>query len=145
MSGEQGGVYFPVRSGFCDDQCARQVRRRFGHQGFDAYVKLLCLLLREDGGRLSLALDDDWDDLGDQLYGMDRERLKEFISVLAHYGAVVCEGQVLYSPLVSESMVAFTESRDAKSRAARARWDKERKLRGKGADAGDNATHDALH
>ena len=135
MSGEQGGVYFPVRSGFCDDQLARQVRRRFGHQGFDAYVKLLCLLLREDGGRLSLALDDDWDDLGEQLYGMDRTRLEEFLAVLAHYGAVVHEGQVLYSPLVSEAIAQYDSAKSAAVRRGKASAEARRKKKEEGGES----------
>lgn len=134
-SAEQGGVYFPARAGFCDDQCARQVRRRFGHEGFDAYVTLLCLLLREDGGRLSLGTEDDWEDLSDQLYGMGRQLLSEFVAVLQHYGAVVYEDGVLFSPLVSGAIATYKDTREQKSKAARARWDKARKKK----EASDDA------
>ena len=128
MAAEQGGVYFPVRASFCDDQVARQVRRRFGHEGFDAYIKLLCLLLREDGGCLALSLDDDWDDLAEQLFGMDRDRLAEFIAVLEHYGAVMRdEDGSLWSPLVAESIAARTEAVEARRRGARASADARRR------------------
>lgn len=120
MATEQGGVYFPVRAGFCDDQCARQVRRRFGHEGFDAYVTLMCLLLREDGGRLSLALDEDWEDLGEQLFGMDKPRLQAFLAVLEHYGAVVLEDGTLFSPLVSGAIATYKDVKEQKSRAGKA-------------------------
>lgn len=142
MATEQGGVYFPARAGFCDDQCARQVRRRFGHEGFDAYVTLLCLLLREDGGRLALSTDDDWEDLSDQLYGMGRETLASFIAVLQHYGAVVYEDGRLWSPLVSGAIATYRDTKEQRSRAgkasaeARKRKREQEKAKEAGPDAG---------
>ena len=88
MATRGGGVYFPVDAGFCDTQAARQVTRRYGAEGVLAYVRLLCMLLREDGGRLSVGLDEDWEDVADQL-GMDEDAARELVAVLAHYGAVV--------------------------------------------------------
>jgi hypothetical protein len=140
-----GGVYFPAYASLCDDQVARKVRRRFGHEGFDAYVTLLCLLLREDGGRLMLQSEEDWEDLGEQLYGGGAAFAKELVTLLVHHGAIVQGEGYIFSPLVSGAIATYADSREAKSRAARARWDKEhsRKERQQGTDA--DAMHDAAH
>ena len=120
-----GGVYFPVDAAFCETQAARQVRHRYGYHGFYAYVCLMCALLAEDGGRMALASDDDWTDLADRLgYGEDVATVRELVAVLDHYGAVVTESGVVFSPLVSSGIVAREETvRRAKAGAA-ARWDK---------------------
>lgn len=116
MATKGGGVYFPVDAGFCDTQAARQARRRFGAEGFEAYLRLLCMLLREDGGRLSVQLEDDWADIADQLH-MTLEDTQELVAVLSHYGALVLEGGVISAPLVSESLLARDEISE-KRRAA---------------------------
>lgn len=127
MATRGGGVYFPVDAGFCDTQAARQVTRRFGPAGFAAYVRLLCMMLREDGGRLSVALADDWADVADQL-GMGEDEARELVAVLAHYGAVVLdEDGALWSPLVSASIAARDEISEKRRRAAEARWAKDKK------------------
>ena len=126
MATRGGGVYFPVDAGFCDTQAARQVTRRFGPAGFCAYVRLLCMMLREDGGRLSVALDDDWADVADQL-GMGEDEARELVAVLAHYGAVVLEDGALWSPLVAESIAARDEISEKRRKAAEARWAKDKK------------------
>ena len=115
-----GGIYFPAYASLCDDQVARKVRRRFGHEGFDAYVTLLCLLLREDGGRLMLQSDEDWEDLGEQLYGGGADFAKELVALLVHHGAIVQGEGYIYSPLVSGAIATYADSREAKSRAGRA-------------------------
>lgn len=126
MATRGGGVYFPVDAGFCDTQAARQVTRRYGAEGFLAYVRLLCMLLREDGGRLSVGLDEDWEDVADQL-GMDEDAARELVAVLAHYGAVVLEDGALWSPLVTESIAARKEITEKRRLAAAARWAKVKK------------------
>lgn len=126
MATRGGGVYFPVDAGFCDTQAARQVTRRYGAEGFLAYVRLLCMLLREDGGRLSVGLDEDWEDVADQL-GMDEDAARELVAVLAHYGAVVLEDGALWSPLVTESIAARKEITEKRRQAAAARWAKVKK------------------
>lgn len=126
MATRGGGVYFPVDAGFCDTQAARQVKRRFGPAGFCAYVRLLCMMLREDGGRLSVALDDDWADVADQI-GMTEDEARELVAVLAHYGAVVVEDGALWSPLVSASIAARDEISEKRRKAAEARWAKDKK------------------
>lgn len=129
MATRGGGVYFPVDAGFCDTQAARQVTRRYGAEGFLAYVRLLCMMLREDGGRLSVALDDDWADVADQL-GMGDDEARELVAVLAHYGAVVLEDGALWSPLVTESIEARKEITEKRRQAAAARWAKAKKKEG---------------
>ena len=126
MATRGGGVYFPVDAGFCDTQAARQVTRRFGPAGFCAYVRLLCMMLREDGGRLSVALDDDWADVADQL-GMGEDEARELVAVLAHYGAVIMDDGTLWSPLVAESIAARDEISEKRRKAAEARWAKDKK------------------
>jgi hypothetical protein len=121
-----GGVYFPVDAGFCDTQAARQVSRRYGAEGFAAYVRLLCMMLREDGGSLSVELEDDWEDVADQL-GMGSEDARGLVATLAHYGAVVVEGGRMWSPLVSESIAARDEISEKRRKAAEARWAKGKK------------------
>lgn len=126
MATRGGGVYFPVDAGFCDTQAARQVTRRYGAEGFLAYVRLLCMMLREDGGRLSVGLDEDWADVADQI-GMDEDAARELVAVLAHYGAVVLEDGALWSPLVTESIAARKEITEKRRQAAAARWAKAKK------------------
>ena len=126
MATRGGGVYFPVDAGFCDTQAARQVTRRYGDEGFAAYVRLLCMMLREDGGRLSVELEDDWEDVADQL-GMGSDDARGLVATLAHYGAVVVEGGRMWSPLVSESIAARDEISEKRRKAAEARWAKDKK------------------
>ena len=139
-----GGAYFPANAGFCDTTVARQVTRRLGDAGFHAYVRLLCLLLNEEGGRLPLSLPEEWDDLAERV-GLDGGATGELVALMARYGALAQGDGYVYSPLVSESLAQFEEARDAKSRAARARWDKERRRKAgqQGTDA--DAMHDAAH
>lgn len=122
MATRNGGVYFPVDSSFCDTQAARQVTRRFGAEGFMAYVRLLCMLLREDGGRLSVELEDDWEDIAYQL-GIDTDTAQNLVDVLQHYGAVVVEDGHMWSPIVSNGIAAREAISEKRSRAARARWE----------------------
>ena len=124
MASSTGGVYFPVDTSFCETQAARQVIRRFGADGFLAYVRLLCMMLREDGGRLSVALDDDWEDIAYQL-GIDTDAAQELVGVLVHYGALVMDAGHVWCPLVSES-IAKREERSARGRrAAHEKWKRE--------------------
>lgn len=121
MASGTGGVYFPVDTSFCETQAARQVIRRFGADGFLAYVRLLCMMLREEGGRLSVALDDDWDDIAYQL-GIDTDAARELIGVLVHYGALVMDAGYVWCPLVSESIATRNALSERNRAAARIRW-----------------------
>ena len=84
------------------------------------------MMLREDGGRLSVALDDDWADVADQL-GMGEDEARELVAVLAHYGAVVLEDGALWSPLVSASVAAREKKREAAIKGNEKRWGKQDK------------------
>ncbi len=123
MATRGGGVYFPVDAGFCDTQAARQVTRRYGAEGFLAYVRLLCMLLREDGGRLSVGLEEDWEDIADQV-GLDCDATRGVVSCLAHYGALVVEDGTLFSPLVSSGIAAREDISEKRRAAAQARWER---------------------
>lgn len=138
-----GGAYFPANAGFCDTTVARQVTRRLGDAGFHAYVRLLCLLLNEEGGRLPLSLPEEWDDLAERV-GLDGGATGELVALMERYGALARGDGYVYSPPVSESLAQFEEARDAKSRAARARWDKERRRKAEEHGADDDAAHDAV-
>ena len=128
MATKGGGVYFPVDAGFCDTQAARQVVRHLGDSGFRAYVRLLCSLLNEDGGRLMLSLEDEWADLADVL-GLSIDRTRELVALMERYGALVRPdgGGYVFSPMVSESISARNETVEKRRKAANSRWAKSRK------------------
>ena len=128
MATKGGGVYFPVDAGFCDTQAARQVVRHLGDSGFRAYVRLLCSLLNEDGGRLMLSLEDEWTDLADIL-GLSIDRTRELVELMERYGALVRTdgGGYVFSPMVSESIAARNETVEKRRKAANARWVKSKK------------------
>lgn len=105
-------------AGFCETQAARQVMRRFGAEGFVAYVRLLCMMLREDGGALRVGLGQDWEDIADQL-GMGVDECRELVAVLAHYGAVVEASGMLTAPVVADGVEARRKKVEAGRRGGR--------------------------
>lgn len=123
-----GGAYFPANAGFCDTTVARQVTRRLGDAGFHAYVRLLCLLLNEEGGRLPLSLPEEWDDLAERV-GLDGAATGELVALMERYGALARGDGYVYSPLVSESLAQFEEAREARTRGARASAEVRRRKR----------------
>ena len=123
-----GGAYFPANAGFCDTTVARQVTRRLGDAGFHAYVRLLCLLLNEEGGRLPLSLPEEWDDLAERV-GLDGTATGELVALMERYGALARGDGYVYSPLVSESLAQFAEARGARARGARASAEVRRRKR----------------
>lgn len=123
-----GGAYFPANAGFCDTTVARQVTRRLGDAGFHAYVRLLCLLLNEEGGRLPLSLPEEWDDLAERV-GLDGAATGELVALMERYGALARGDGYVYSPLVSESLAQFEEAREARARGARASAEVRRRKR----------------
>lgn len=133
-----GGAYFPANAGFCDTTVARQVTRRLGDAGFHAYVRLLCLLLNEEGGRLPLSLPEEWDDLAERV-GLDGEATGELVALMARYGALARGDGYVYSPLVSESLAQFEEAREARARGARASAEVRRRKRDAKQSAGQSA------
>lgn len=123
-----GGAYFPCNAGFCETTVARQVTRRLGDAGFHAYVRLLCLLLNEEGGRLPLSLPEEWDDLAERV-GLDGEATAELVALMGRYGALARGDGYVYSPLVSESLAQFEDAREARARGARASAEVRRRKR----------------
>ena len=123
-----GGAYFPANAGFCDTTVARQVTRRLGDAGFHAYVRLLCLLLNEEGGRLPLSLPEEWDDMAERV-GLDEAATGELVALMERYGALARGDGYVYSPMVSESLAQFEEAREARARGARASAEVRRKKR----------------
>ena len=133
-----GGAYFPCNAGFCETTVARQVTRRLGDAGFHAYVRLLCLLLNEGGGRLPLSLPEEWEDLAERV-GLDGDATGELVALMQRYGALARGDGYVYSPLVSESLAQFEEAREARARGARASAEVRRRKR----DAKQSAEHNA--
>lgn len=123
-----GGAYFPANAGFCDTTVARQVTRRLGDAGFHAYVRLLCLLLNEEGGRLPLSLPEEWDDLAERV-GLDGEATGELVALMGRYGALEQGDGYVYSPLVSESLAARDEISEKRRAAGRASGEARRRRR----------------
>lgn len=123
-----GGAYFPCNAGFCETTVARQVTRRLGDAGFHAYVRLLCLLLNEEGGRLPLSLPEEWDDLAERV-GLGGDEAGELVALMGRYGALARGDGYVYSPLVSESLAQFEEAREARARGARASAEVRRRKR----------------
>lgn len=114
-----GGAYFPANAGFCETTVARQVTRRLGDAGFHAYVRMLCLLLNEEGGRLPLSLPEEWDDLAERV-GLDGEDTGELVALMARYGALARGDGYVYSPLVSEGLAAHDDLVEKRRAAGRA-------------------------
>ena len=123
-----GGAYFPANAGFCDTTVARQVTRRLGDAGFHAYVRLLCLLLNEEGGRLPLSLPEEWDDLAERV-GLDGGATEELVALMGRYGALAQGDGYVYSPLVSESRAARDEISEKRRAAGRASGEARRRRR----------------
>ncbi len=114
-----GGAYFPCNAGFCETTVARQVTRRLGDAGFHAYVRLLCLLLNEEGGRLPLSLPEERDDLAERV-GLDGGATGELVALMERYGALARGDGYVYSPLVSEGLAAHDDLVEKRRAAGRA-------------------------
>lgn len=123
-----GGAYFPCNAGFCETTVARQVTRRLGDAGFHAYVRMLCLLLNEEGGRLPLSLPEEWDDLAERV-GLDGEATGELVALMERYGALARGDGYVYSPLVSEGLAAHDELIEKRRAAGRASGEARRRRR----------------
>lgn len=122
----KSGVYFPVDAAFCNTQAVRQIRRNFGVQGFYAYVKLLCALLQEPTGKLSVELAVDWEDI-EELLEMSSQDTKEFVELLKHYKALFIEDGYMYSPLVLQGIQEYSEAKEKYAALGRASGEARRK------------------
>lgn len=119
-----GGAYMAMRADFCDTQAARQVRLRFGYEGFFAYVKLLCMMLTEPDGKLAYSSDFDKQDIAMQL-DMTVDELGELVAVLEHYHALEKEQGSIWSPEVSQGIASREVFVERAKKAASARWEKD--------------------
>lgn len=118
-----GGAYMAMRADFCDTQAARQVRLRFGYEGFFAYVKLLCMMLTERDGKLSYSSDFDKQDIAMQL-DLTVGELGELVAVLEHYHALEKEQGCIWSPEVSDGIASYEALAERGRKAASGRWNK---------------------
>lgn len=132
MSG--GGVYFPVRAGFCRDRAARALRRAHGWSGIGRYVGLLCMLLEEPGHVLDVSTPDGLADLAEQ-WGCAEDEAAALLSDMASAGLVDPDGLgdgVVRCQVTDESFKQRAECVEQRRAAARARWEKERAKRADG-------------
>lgn len=125
MATRGGGVYFPVDAGFCDTTVARQIGRRLGAVGQWAYVRTLCCLLNEPGGRLPLSSDEEFADLADRL-DLSIEDCRALLDLMEHYGALVRENGYVYSVTVSDGIAAREAKREGARKGNANRWKREK-------------------
>lgn len=121
------GIYLPVDATFYDTRATRSIRRKFADKGFYAYVKLLCLMLREPAGKLPVQTQDDWQDLAEVLE-MDANKAKEFIQTLQQLQEIFIEDGQMYSPEILQTINEYVELKELNKKraqtAAAARWKK---------------------
>ena len=104
---ESGGVYFPVRAGFCRDRAARRLRRSHGLEGMGQYVALLCMLLEEPGNALDVMDAADMADLADELGCPSSEACADLLRDMAAAGmidAASLGSGIVRAPLVDEAV-----------------------------------------
>lgn len=126
---ENGGVYFPVRAGFCRDRAARRLRRSHGLEGMGQYVALLCMLLEEPGNALDVLDPADMADLAEELGCASADDCAGLLHDMASAGMLdkpSLESGVVRAPVVDEAArerAEFSERmRSAGRKGARARW-----------------------
>lgn len=127
---EGGGVYFPVRAGFCRDRAARRLRRSHGWEGVGQYVGLLCMLLEEPGNALDVMDAADMADLADELGCGSAEDCAELLRDMASSGmldAASLESGIVRAPVVDEAVRDREACIEQRRAAARARWSKAKK------------------
>ena len=104
---DSGGVYFPVRAGFCRDRAARRLRRARGWEGMGQYVALLCMLLEEPGNALDVLDPADMADLADELGCASAGDCAELLRDMASAGmldAASLESGIVRAPVVDEAV-----------------------------------------
>ena len=130
----EGGVYFPVRAGFCRDRAARLLRRRHGAAGIGCYVILLCLLLEEPGAAMDVSTPDGMDDLAEE-FGVGRDECAALLRDMAAGGLVdpdsLADG-VVRCRVTDEACEVWQAIAEKRRAAARSRWAKERRPQGSG-------------
>lgn len=103
---ENGGLYFPVRAGFCRDRAARRLRRAHGLEGMGQYVALLCMLLEEPGNALDVMAEADMADLADELGCESASDCADLLRDMASAGmidAASLGSGIVRAPIVDEA------------------------------------------
>lgn len=116
------GAYFKATNSLAFDQEAQRIRARFGHEGMDWYVSLLCLLINQADGTLDVSDDEGWAYVALML-GADVESLRRFALYLAGRGlldAVALGDGLLRSPLVTDALREFEQQRERFVKAGKA-------------------------
>ena len=125
-----GGVYFPVRAGFCRDRAARRLRRSRGWEGVGQYVGLLCMLLEEPGNALDVMDAADMADLADELGCASAGDCADLLRDMASAGmldAAALESGIVRAPMVDEAVDKWDAIIEAKRAAGRASGESRRK------------------
>ena len=113
-------TYFQVEKGFCEEQAVRMLQRKFGGVGVAAYFRLMCALVAQQGGRLRVVDEAEWEDLAGVLYLDSGEECMSVVQLLRDYGALDYEGGILTSRVVSESLAARDRALEQRREAGRA-------------------------
>ncbi len=85
---EKPSVFFKATHSLMFGGEASRIRRRYGHDGMDRYVSLLCLLIDENDGTLDVSDDDGWRVLSDLLWFDGDDECREFVAYLAGRGII---------------------------------------------------------
>ena len=120
------GPYFGIGAGFCSEQGVSIIGRRLGTRGQWALVRLFCLLLSEDGGRLLLSTEDEWEDLACRL-GLEPDACRELMALAERYGQIVRPdgGAYIFAPRVTDGLAARQAVKERARKAIEARWAKQ--------------------
>lgn len=111
---EKPSVFFKATHSLMFGGEASRIRRRYGHDGMDRYVSLLCLLIDEDDGTLDVSDDEGWQVLSDRLWFDCEDACREFVAYLATRGVVdeksLGDG-VLRSRVVEDGIESWLKAR----------------------------------
>ena len=120
------GPYFGIGAGFPQEQGVSIIGRRLGTKGQWALVRLFCLLLSEDGGRLLLSTDDEWEDISFRL-GLETDECRELMALAERYGQIVRPdgGACIFAPRVTDGLAARQAVKERAQKAIASRWDKQ--------------------
>lgn len=83
---EKPSVFFKATHSLMFGGEASRIRRRYGHEGMDRYVSLLCMLIDEDDGTLDVSDEEGWDVLSERLWFSSTDQCRGFVSYLAERG-----------------------------------------------------------
>lgn len=83
---EKPSVFFKATHALMFGGDASRIRRRYGHDGMDRYVSLLCLLIDEEDGTLDVSDEEGWDVLAERLWFESADDCRDFVGYLASRG-----------------------------------------------------------